>query len=63
MRQHFAEIAGVLSACASMFAHHGASAYDQSRTVTFDAPVTDYSLVNPHGQIYFDSYPKSFAYS
>ena len=33
-------IAGVLLPSASGLAHHGASAYDQSRTVTFDATVS-----------------------
>lgn len=44
-----------LMVCFSTFAHHGAAAYDQSQTVTFNATVTDFVMGNPHAQIYFDA--------
>lgn len=55
VHSYFALIAGVLFACATVSAHHGASAYDQSRTVTFEATVTEFDMANPHASILFDS--------
>ena len=49
-------IAGLLTFCCPVFAHHGASAYDTSKPLTMkDAVVTKYSWINPHVLIYFDS--------
>ena len=39
---------------ASLSAHHGGAAYDQSKTVTFDATVTEMQFANPHVLIFFD---------
>lgn len=39
---------------ASLAAHHGGAAYDQSKTVTFDATVTEMQFANPHVLIFFD---------
>jgi hypothetical protein len=38
----------------SMFAHHGNSAYDMSKTITIKATVTKFEYSNPHTQVYFD---------
>jgi Family of unknown function (DUF6152) len=45
---------GLLMVCFPAFAHHGNSAYDMSRTVTFKATVTKFEYSNPHTQVYFD---------
>jgi Family of unknown function (DUF6152) len=42
----------VLSSAA--FAHHGAAAYDMSKTVTVTGTVTDFQFVNPHVLIAMD---------
>lgn len=42
-------------------AHHGAAAYDLSQTATFDAVVTGFKWINPHGLIEFDVKDKSGA--
>ena len=48
-------VAGILSVCTPLFAHHGAAAYDMSKPVMLkDAVVTKYSWMNPHVLIYFD---------
>ena len=48
-------IAGLLTVCSPVFAHHGASAYDTSKPVMMKgAVVTKYSWINPHTLIYFD---------
>ena len=39
---------------ASLSAHHGGAAYDQSKTVTFDATVTEMQFANPHVLIFFE---------
>jgi len=47
--------ASLLTVCGSVFAHHGASAYDTSKPVMMKgAIVTKYSWINPHTLIYFD---------
>jgi hypothetical protein len=43
-----------LALCAGAYAHHGNSAYDESRPVTLQGTVTEFDWVNPHTQIYFD---------
>jgi len=45
----------VLSACGSAFAHHGASAYDRTVTLTLKATVTEFIFRNPHIIISFDA--------
>ena len=35
-------------------AHHGGAAYDQTKSVTFDAVVTEMQFANPHVLIFFD---------
>ncbi len=49
----------LLAATLSLFmsvavAHHGAAAYDLSRTVLFTGRVTDFQFVNPHVLIYWE---------
>ena len=45
----------LLAVCASLFAHHGAAAYDMSKAVELKgAVVTKYSWMNPHVLVYFD---------
>ena len=49
-------IAGFLSVCSPLLAHHGAAAYETSKPVMLKgAVVTKYSWINPHVLIYFDS--------
>ena len=36
------------------FAHHGAAAYDMSKTITVTGTVTDFQFVNPHVLIAMD---------
>jgi len=51
----FALMAGLLSVCGPVFAHHGASAYDMSKPMILKgAVVTKYSWINPHTLIFFD---------
>lgn len=45
---------GGLTLCAEAYAHHGNSAYNESRPVTLQGTVTEFDWVNPHTQIYFD---------
>ena len=47
-------VAMMFLACASAYAHHGNSAYDESKPVTMKGVVTEFDWVNPHTQIYFD---------
>jgi Family of unknown function (DUF6152) len=48
-------VAGLLMDSRSLSAHHGAAAYDMSKTVAFkDAVVTKFSWINPHALISFD---------
>jgi len=47
--------AGLLLVGAVLFAHHGtASSYDNSKTFTTEATVTEFRYANPHPQLYFD---------
>jgi hypothetical protein len=50
----FAAIFVVLTLSAPLFAHHGNSAYDMSKTVPMKGTVTKFEYSNPHTQIYFD---------
>ena len=48
-------IAGLLTVCGPLFAHHGAAAYETSTPVLLKgAVVTKYSWINPHALIFFD---------
>ena len=40
--------------CGLTYAHHGNSAYDESKPITLKGVVTEFDWVNPHAQIYFD---------
>jgi len=40
--------------CASAFAHHGNSAYDETARVPVKGTVTEFVWTNPHSQIYMD---------
>src|SRR5580700_11903148 len=46
-------ILGILSGPA--FAHHGAAAYDMSKSITVTGTVTDFQFVNPHVLIAMDA--------
>jgi hypothetical protein len=50
----FCLLAVVFGLSASVSAHHGNSAYDESKPVTLKGVVTEFDWVNPHTQIYFD---------
>jgi hypothetical protein len=45
---------GFVSAAVPVFAHHGNSAYDMSKTVPMKATVTKFEYSNPHTQVYYD---------
>jgi hypothetical protein len=45
---------GFLTVSAPLFAHHGNSAYDMSKTVPMKATVTKFEYSNPHTQVYYD---------
>jgi Family of unknown function (DUF6152) len=44
---------GLLLVSAPIFGHHGASAYEAGLT-TFKGVITDYQLMNPHTELFFD---------
>lgn len=45
----------LLVVCAPVFAHHGtATSYDNSKTFTVQATVTEFRYANPHPQLFFD---------
>jgi hypothetical protein len=50
----FAVVFGLLSVSVPLFAHHGNSAYDMSKSVPVKATVTKFEYSNPHTQIYYD---------
>jgi hypothetical protein len=53
--RRFLMVAVILTASAALFAHHGtASSYDNSKTFTVQATVTEFRYANPHPQLYFD---------
>ena len=45
----------VLTLSAPVFAHHGAAAYETSKSVTIAGTVTDFQFVNPHVLISLDA--------
>ena len=51
----FALACGLMMVCTPLFAHHGNSAYDLSKTVTMKVTITKFEWSNPHTQVYFDS--------
>lgn len=44
----------LLTICAPIFAHHGASSYDTKKLTTLKGTVTDFQFMNPHTEILFD---------
>jgi hypothetical protein len=44
----------LLSLCVPASAHHGNSAYDETKRVTIKGTVTEFVWSNPHSQIYLD---------
>jgi uncharacterized protein DUF6152 len=46
--------AAIFAICVPVFAHHGNSAYEMGKTVSYKATVTKFEYSNPHTQIYFD---------
>lgn len=47
-------MAGLVSVAVPVFAHHGNSAYDMSKTVPMKATITKFEYSNPHTQVYYD---------
>ena len=47
-------LASVLVCCASILAHHGNSAYDETVRSTIKGVVTEFVWTNPHSQVYLD---------
>ena len=45
---------GLLVLSIPAFAHHGAAAYDTSKTVSVKATITDFQFINPHVLVFFD---------
>ena len=50
----FLVLASLVALCAATSAHHGNSAYDETKPITLKGVVTEFDWVNPHAQIYFD---------
>lgn len=51
----FALSAAWMLVCAPLFAHHGTGvSYDQSKSFTVKATVTEFRYANPHPQLFFD---------
>jgi hypothetical protein len=50
----FAVFLGFCAVSLPVFAHHGNSAYDMSKTVPVKATVTRFEYTNPHTQVYYD---------
>jgi hypothetical protein len=49
-------VAGILTICGPVFAHHGGAAYDMSKPLMLkDAVVTQFSWINPHPLIKVDA--------
>lgn len=51
----FVGVAGVLAICASLFAHHGASAYNRDKQMSVKATITEFKWANPHVYVLFDA--------
>ena len=50
----FALVAGLLTVCGPMFAHHGNAAYSETVAVLKNATVTKLVWANPHAIVMFD---------
>jgi len=50
----FALICCFWMSSAPVFAHHGNSAYDMSKTIPMKGTITKFEYSNPHTQIYYD---------
>jgi Family of unknown function (DUF6152) len=50
----FTMVASFIMVSAQLFAHHGASNYDWTRTITVKGIVTEFEWTNPHALIHFD---------
>jgi len=50
----FALVAGLLTVCGPMFAHHGSAAYSDAAVVLKNATVTKLVWANPHAIVMFD---------
>ena len=51
----FALASALLLLAGPVFAHHGRSGYDNSKTLTLKATITEFEWSNPHVQIHFDT--------
>ena len=51
----FALASALLLLAGPVFAHHGRSGYDNSKTLTLKATITEFEWSNPHVQIHFDA--------
>jgi hypothetical protein len=40
--------------CAPLRAHHGSSVYDSEKLTTFKGTITDFKLMNPHTELWFN---------
>jgi hypothetical protein len=49
-----ASLVGVLAVCSPLFAHHGATAYENNLIVLKEATVTKFVWANPHTILLFD---------
>jgi Family of unknown function (DUF6152) len=49
-----AVIAGLLSLSMPLFAHHGNSVFDMTKTITLKGSVTEWDWANPHCLLQFD---------
>src|SRR5258706_13314050 len=54
LRRFFAVLFGFFMVSLPLFAHHGNSAYDMSKTTSYKATVTKFEYSNPHTQGWFD---------
>jgi hypothetical protein len=56
-KSSFAALISLLALCslsAPVFAHHGASAYDNSTLTTLSGTITDFQFIQPHPLIFLD---------
>lgn len=51
----FVVLAGTLLSSATLFAHHGNAAFDDSKKITVKATVTEWVWANPHCFLKFDA--------
>jgi uncharacterized protein DUF6152 len=52
-------VLALLTCSGPLSAHHGAASFDNSRTVTIDGTVTDYTWTNPHVYLKVDAKDES----